>query len=319
MEEQHRIVQHLSVSRMKIRAGRDVSFAIEGEVLPGRRHGKQMLHDHAHYELVFVEDGELIQHLETGHFHYHKGDACFLNRNTRHLEGFESDCDLVFVNLPPEFLHALLDMQDLSLRKPQYRERILAEFIRDNEHAGGAEYIDFAATMQDGDRACWMISQILHRIMEELAAARVGYGYRAMALLLELFSVLEDPEYYHAARIRLDSDPEEFVYLRVRRYLEERHGRFSREELARVMHYSPDHLNLIVKRHSGLTLTGLGQSITMEEARQLMLRTDMSISQIMQQLNYTNRSHFYQLFEKETGMKPGAWRQAQQHKEVKSC
>ena len=49
------------------------------------------------YELVYVAEGELVQHFETGSFHYLKGDACFLNPNTRHCEGFESDCALFFV------------------------------------------------------------------------------------------------------------------------------------------------------------------------------------------------------------------------------
>ena len=71
------------------------------------------MHKHAHYEIVYVARGEMTQHLENGVFRYQQGDACFLNRNTYHYEGFETDCELFFINLAPGFAGGLWSTNDI--------------------------------------------------------------------------------------------------------------------------------------------------------------------------------------------------------------
>ena len=57
-----------------------------------------------------------------------------------------------------------------------------------------------------------------------------------------------------------------------------------------------------------MTLLEYGQSIYLEEARKLLADTEKSISSIIEELVFSNRSHFYRLFEKYYGETPMNYR-----------
>ena len=67
----------------------------------------------------------------------------------------------------------------------------------------------------------------------------------------------------------------------------------------------------IVKKYSGKTLLEYGQDIYLEEARRLLLDTDMSISDIITELGFSNRSHFYRVFRRAFGETPLDYRNRQ--------
>ena len=57
-----------------------------------------------------------------------------------------------------------------------------------------------------------------------------------------------------------------------------------------------------------MSLVELGQSICLEEAAYMLRHTDKSISEIMQTLNYSNRTYFYRIFREQYGMTPKEYR-----------
>ncbi|WP_442860675.1 helix-turn-helix domain-containing protein [Blautia sp.] len=55
-------------------------------------------------------------------------------------------------------------------------------------------------------------------------------------------------------------------------------------------------MNHIVKKQTGKTILEYEQFIYLDEARQILADTDKSISAIIEELGFSNRSHFYRLF-----------------------
>lgn len=308
------------LSYMGIANGRDKEFSFLGEgggtKYPRYPHYPQeALHRHPHYEIVYVLDGEFVQHLENGVFRYQAGDACFLNRNVKHREGYESDCTLVFLNLRQEFLEGLFAASPVRPGHAQYRPGEIRRFVEENRSTDAGferEYLDFAGTAslkQNGSTPA--ASRLLDRIAEEISLEATGYAFRVQALLLRFFEELENPQNYHLSRIRIDSNAEAFIYARLVRYLEERHGRATRGELGEILHYNGDYLNRIVKRQAGMTISQLGQRICLQEARRLLAGTDRSISSIITELGFVNRTHFYRMFTEAVGMSPQEFRRRQ--------
>lgn len=308
------------MSYMRISGGRDTEFNFLGKFrtaapLHPKRDG---MHRHPHYEIVYVLDGEFVQHMENGVFRYQAGDACFLNRNVEHREGYESNCTLVFLNLQQEFLESLYAPSALCPDNAQYRPGEIKKFVEENRRTDVGferEYLDFAGTAswkQNGGQP--PSSQILDRIAEELSLEATGYAFRVQALLLQFFEGLEDPQNYHLSRIRIDSNSEEFIFARLSRYLEERRGRATRHELGEILHYNGDYLNRIVKRQTGMTISQLGRKICLQNARQLLAGTDMSISAIIDELGFVNRTFFYRVFTETEGMSPKEFRIRQRGK-----
>lgn len=60
--------------------------------------------------------------------------------------------------------------------------------------------------------------------------------------------------------MQLDSSNEDFLFARISNYMEETHGRISRSQLSRALHYNAEYLNQIVKRRTGQSLLKLAGS-----------------------------------------------------------
>ena len=270
------------------------------------------LHQHSYFEMVYVLSGEMTQHLENGVFHYQAGDALLLNRNIRHYEGNETDCDILFLCLHPGFLQDLLTQNPLHPGQPQHPAGEITRFLAENEQPNAEavrEYLDFACSLEQRSRPERETERLLDQLRSTMIAQDSGYAYQVQADLLRLFALLGSPQAYHLSRIRMDAGEEAFVYARVLRYLEERGGRASRRELGAILHYHGDYLNRLVKRQCGKTILQLGQEIRVQQAAQLLRETELPVSAIVEQLGMTNRTHFYQLFEQQLGCTPTAYRQ----------
>lgn len=306
------------MSYMDIAGGHDKEFDFLGgfHVQDFPRRTGRPLHQHPHYEIVYVLAGEFVQHMENGAFRYQTGDACFLNRNVKHREGYESDCTLVFLNLQQEFLESLYAPSAVWPDHGQYRPGEIKRFMEENRDTDVGlerEYLDFAGTLalRQSSRQP-ETSRILDQIAEEMVLGVTGYAFRVQALLLRFFEELENPDHYHLSRIRVRSNSEDYIYARLIQYLEAHHGKVTRSELGEILHYNGDYLNRVVKRRAGMTISQLGQSICLRDAKRLLADTDMSISAVINELGFTNRTYFYRMFTNAVGISPQGFRE--QHK-----
>lgn len=254
--------------------------------------------------MIYVMDGELTQHFETGSFRYQKGDACLLNRRMLHNEGLETDCRLAFLNLQPDFVTSLYQAPSLLPGVSQCPRGAIYDFFHDNyyERIGSiSEYMDFPCTLQQRSGQASAISIYLEKLIFELEHPSIGYTYRILATLLNLFEELETPDHYHCNRTKVNAHPEELILARMIQYLKEKNGRVSRDELEQILHYNGDYLNRISKKLSGMTLSHLSQKIAVDIACEALVNTDATVGAIIQNMGYTNRTHFYKIFEQQTG------------------
>ena len=87
----------------------------------------------------------------------------------------------------------------------------------------------------------------------------------------------------------------------IREHLSER---LSVEDIALHFGYSRSRLSTLYKQHTGM---GLNKAINMEKhlkARQLLIETDYSVSEISEMLGFSSPQYFTNTFEKSTGMSP---------------
>lgn len=115
---------------------------------------------------------------------------------------------------------------------------------------------------------------------------------------------MTDPGLFSINRIHSESDNQEYLFSKITHIMKSSHGRCTREELSSQLHYNGEYLNRIIKKYTGKTILEYGQSVYLEEARIMLAGTDKSISAIIDELGFSNRSHFYRLFEKAYGQTP---------------
>lgn len=66
------------------------------------------MHQHHHFELLYVIRGELQNKIDNVTYKYKKGDACLLNRNIFHADIPGPDCAVVFVDFLSEYIEQVL-------------------------------------------------------------------------------------------------------------------------------------------------------------------------------------------------------------------
>lgn len=108
----------------------------------------------------------------------------------------------------------------------------------------------------------------------------------------------------------LADSPDEIRSVRtVKEYI---HGHLSedlsREQLAGLVHLTPDYLSHLFKKKTGLSLTNYIIHERIEAAKLMLLKTDHSISEIAKDCGFQNISYFSKQFRTFTGMTPREYR-----------
>lgn len=274
------------------------------------------LHQHNTYELMYILKGELFQRIENSRHKYIENSCCLINRNVRHAEEYTSDFHSLNLSLSKDFLSSLITSGDdnyFTIEKNPPKTD-LTNFLQSEFHSDSStakKYIDFIPHPQVLD-----IKQYIYTLLDQITNMMLnpfrGVSMIIKAYIYRIFCYLNDLNYYHTDPINLGSSDESQLFARINQLMEKTNGRISRSELSKQLNYSGNYINYIVQKYSGLNTFEYGTSFTMRKASFLLLNTDKSVSEIIELLDFSDRTHFYRLFQKEFGMTPRSYRLKQQ-------
>lgn len=269
---------------------------------------RRPLHRHSCIEIMYVLQGHVTNHVENQIFTYEAGECCIMNKNIRHSEDFTGDFQAVFLMLRDDFITELLaeyyEMASVTA-KPDDANLVL-QLFQDSQNQSlqfDKVYLDcFPVIPADGilEKTAPLFNSILHEIIN-LQPGSLFYIKGAFSRILQLMT---DPALFSINRIHSESDNQEYLFSKITHIMKSSHGRCTREELSSQLHYNGEYLNRIIKKYTGKTILEYGQSVYLEEARIMLAGTDKSISAIIDELGFSNRSHFYRLFERAYGQTP---------------
>lgn len=107
-----------------------------------------------------------------------------------------------------------------------------------------------------------------------------------------------------------DVEKSQSVVDKARQYIFENLDRdITRDDIANQVYLNPDYLNRIFKKETNMSITEYLQQKRFRVAGELLIKTDMPISNIAVKIGYTNFSHFAKMFKKYSGMNPMEYRQ----------
>ena len=84
--------------------------------------------------------------------------------------------------------------------------------------------------------------------------------------------------------------------------------KFSLEKMAGALYVNGSYLMRVFKRHMGMTPLNYHHFVRCRKAKELLLQTDKSISEIGEMAGFVSSSHFSHIFRKTEGCSPGAYR-----------
>lgn len=269
---------------------------------------KRPLHRHDCLEIMYVLRGSVTNHVESQIFTYEAGECCIMNKNIRHSEDFTGDFQAVFLMLRDDFIAELLaeyyEMASVS-SEPDDANLVL-QLFQDGQNQSlqfDKIYLDCFPVIP-AEEILEKTNPLFNSILHEIINLQPGSLFYIKGAFSRLLQLMTDPDLFSINRIHSESDHQEYLFSKITHIMKSSHGRCTREELSSQLHYNGEYLNRIIKKYTGKTILEYGQSVYLDEARVLLSNTDKSISSIIDELGFSNRSHFYRLFEKAYGQTP---------------
>jgi two-component system response regulator YesN len=109
----------------------------------------------------------------------------------------------------------------------------------------------------------------------------------------------------------LTAEENQTVVDRVKKYITENINKdLSRDMIAEFIYLSPDYLSRIFKKETGVTLNDYLIEERCKYAKDLLIQSDLPVSEIAASAGYTNFSHFSKMFKRVTGVNPLEFRKS---------
>ena len=264
-------------------------------------------HNHNSYELVFILEGEAFSCIEGRRLHLQAGNSYLINHSINHSTEFFSDFSAMYFTFSTRAIRNWLSCEQFDIESP------LSHFFKSDLTPNipvQKKYIEFSQVHADKPSPAM---HILRTIETEMSEKKPGYTSLVQGLVTRLFYTLQNPDDYQLNYVDLKMAAEYCLFEDVMRYLENIKRHVTRKELENKLHYSGNYINRVIKKYAGVSLQQFNQNIYMKEAERLLRSTDMTISEIVKQLGFENRTHFYKMFQDIYGVTPAEYRSLQHH------
>ncbi len=171
---------------------------------------------------------------------------------------------------------------------------------------------------EERQQVIWLFMQGLHRITYSLrltgdAVSELVYTYTELMAksetLEELFAFFEAfVEEIHRLRSRNQMSKE---VSRVMEWMEEHYKEsVDLHQAAEKVNLSYNHLSMLFKKEAGISFSDYLQQIRIEKAKELLLKSDKKLYDIMEEAGFTDQSYFSRLFKKVVGVRPSEFKKS---------
>lgn len=242
------------------------------------------------YELTIVLDGTAL-HLVNGESHFiKKGDVFCVDDRSEHCftqcQSFRI-CNMMF--RPTEMFVPFPDLQHL----PGFHALF-------GKHEGGAFRSRLRLNITDFEET----ERLIDRMIEEYTSCRAGFVSTVTAYFIQLVSYISR-RYSEEQTVSAGST----TFTKAVAFMEKSFTeRISLEQIADIAGMSVRHFQRQFKNTYLITPQEYIVMLRMQKAIQLLLRTDMTITEIAPECGYQDSNLFSRQFRKNTGLSPRSYR-----------
>lgn len=249
-------------------------------------------HSHGCYTVTAVKSGRIIAMVGGERLELSAGDVAFTGVGESH-SGHAVDAEFVSVGISPGLVGELAS--ELSLVH------------------GGTDISFRRRAVSDS-----VLSAIAWSLATEVDSGMVGEGAMVDALVRQMAVHLLRFHLTARRSARIELSRAGPVDRRLRRAIEFINDNYSRdlslEEIAEAAYLSEYHFSRLFKQITGSSPHAYLASVRLDRARNVLLETALSISQVAATVGYQSQSHFTRVFKAATGLTPRAYRDANQAK-----
>jgi len=254
-------------------------------------------HRHDYYELTYVYKGQRVMEVEDQEILLNENDVCVFDMKCAHLDIRKRSEGIAFYC---GFTGKLMDSWFINHIKSKAIKNF---FLMNKELKSDAGIL----LLHMDEKAQPVLQKGLSDIFYELENEELGYEKIAQIEMLRIMNALQDE-----ARTTFVGFEERLkgqkIYHAVARYINSNLATASLDALAEQFHFQKDYFNRLIKKNTGLTFSEYVKSLRLDKARNLLVNTQMRVSDIMMYLGYEQHAYFYKIFKEATGMTPTEYR-----------
>lgn len=249
-------------------------------------------HSHDFLELAYVKEGTAIHTIGATQTIISKGDYFIVDYEQEHSYQSLQNAPLTIVNVlfrPSLIDNSLVYCRSFHTLLRHYLIKMDAEYLK----------IDPTHTVfSDDDKTIWAL---IEKLLDEYEKRLPGRVEMLRSTLIELLICT-------MRKIAEDGSDKDVVALVQETIAKNYLAPPTLHALAQQTGYSASYLSLRFKEITGIHFRDYVARVRMDEARRLLANTDKKVTEIAEDVGYTDVNSFYATFKKHEGLSPAAFR-----------
>lgn len=269
-----------------------------GELIHIRKHTRFVKfpeHKHNFIEFNYVYQGELRQKIYGKEIHLKKGELLFLNQHITHeIEASKEEDIIINFIIKPEFFDYIISL--LENDNPVINFLISTLYTNCSE----GEYLHFKVSknkeIQD------IVESIIVELYEGDIVSKAKTKLLVGLLLVELIKSTEDMEVFSG------DNYEKKMIIDILKYIDDNYKDASLIQISYILKQNDYKVSKLIKKHLNCTFKELLQDKKLTKSAELLIYTNMPITQIIEEVGYENLTYFYKIFKAKYNMTPKDYR-----------
>lgn len=260
------------------------------------------MHNHDYWEIIFVESGTFEMQIESAVYSLMEGDACILNRATRHMECFHQGHALIYIALSTEYINSWPADSNVAFQRP------MSYLLENGSNLPRYQNKDFILARATDKNAYHSAVSLIQSIKEELQGNKPGSKYMVRGMIYRLITLFTLSKNYDTKYHDLGKTGEFGLASFTKEFLDTNKHRITLFELEGIMQYNGAYLNQLFKKKYQRSITEYNQDICLQYMAKLLLTTNRTIEDICHTIGFVNRTHVYKAFKEKYGHTPSEFR-----------
>lgn len=247
--------------------------------------GMPFVHHHNSYEIYYLQEGKRMYEIEDKSFQVNNGNIILINKYKPHKTFYTG-----------KFKRMLLKFKESSLGNfPDQNQNLLECFEK------GINILRLESREQI------MIENIFTQMNKEKHKTRYGREMYLNILLMELLIIINR---LINGKVREKEESEYHIKIvEIINYINQNYYKdIKLSMLSDKFAYSSSYLSFLFKKTTGSTLTQYINNKRIKAAKNLLLNTDLNITEISEKVGYNNLIHFERSFKRLVELSPSKYR-----------
>ena len=266
------------------------SFQIskQGEKNPTSMSG---YHYHNSYEIYYLLSGERYYFIKDKIYHVKPGSLVLISKYDVHYTGNvdNKSYERILINFRESYISDMLSSLNITH---------LLDCLQND-----IEVIEF----DPGKQA--VIERILETMLTESEERQFGYDMYIKTALIQLLTIIERENNAANRQIAYVQVPEHPSISMIVGYINNHYSEdLNLKFISEKFYISPCHFSRKFKKSTGLSFVEYLNNVRIKEAKSLLLKTKMSVTNICEAVGFKTNTHFGRVFKEITGLSPLLYR-----------